>query len=273
MALKTANKPIGIFDSGIGGLTVAAAIQKVLPSESLLYFGDTLHLPYGEKSAEAITRYSEDITDFLIQKGCKCIVIACNTASSIAYEAVKKRAGSQAIVFNVIDPVAEYVADHFHDKKIGIIATKATVKSGMYSKKINKLNSSLEVSSIATPLLEPMIEEGFFNNKISKTIIHSYLSNIKLKNIKALILACTHYPLIKTEIEEFYKKKISIIDSAQIVAEHIGKELKRQHLLTSKKTIQHQFFLSDLTESFVKSTRYFFKKKISFNRNNLWKKN
>ena len=143
----------------------------------------------------------------------------------------------------------------------------------MYSKKINKLNSSLEVSSIATPLLAPMIEEGFFNNKISKTIIHSYLSNIKLKNIKALILACTHYPLIKTEIEEFYKKKISIIDSAQIVAEHIGKELKRQHLLTSKKTIQHQFFLSDLTESFVKSTRYFFKKKISFNRNNLWKKN
>jgi glutamate racemase len=264
MALKASNKPIGIFDSGIGGLTVAKAIQRVLPGESLIYFGDTLHLPYGEKSPKAITRYSEEITDFLLSKGCKCIVIACNTASSIAYEAVKKRVGNKAVVFNVIDPVAEYVATHFDDKKIGIIATKATVKSGMYLKKIQKINPTLEVSSYATPLLAPMIEEGFFNNKISRTIINSYLSNVKLKNIKALILACTHYPLIKPEIEEFYKKKVQIIDSAQIVANYIESKLREKHLITNKKTVRHFFYLSDLTESFIKSTRYFFKKKIKF---------
>ena len=253
MIEKKTNKPIGIFDSGIGGLTVASAIQKALPKESLMYFGDTLHFPYGEKSPAIITRYSEKITDFLLSKGCKCIIIACNTASSIAFETVKKRAGNRALVFNVIDPVAEYVATNFEDKKIGIIATKATVKSGMYEKKIHKLDSSVLVSSYATPLLAPMIEEGFFNNKISKTIINSYLSNTKLKGIKALILACTHYPLIKPEIEEYYKKKVQIIDSAQIVAENIAKQLRSHQLLTNKKTVKHHFFLSDLTESDRKS--------------------
>ena len=255
------NSPLGIFDSGIGGLTVAHAISKLLPSESFIYFGDTAHLPYGEKSPEAINRYATKIADFLVQKKCKMIVIACNTASSLAFETVKKHAPGIKVI-NVIDPVAELVANLFHDCRIGVIGTKATIKSDVYKKKIHHLNPTIEVTSQATPLLAPMIEEGFFNNNISRTIINSYLSKGKLKNIDALILACTHYPLIRAEIEEYYRNKTTVIDSAEIVAMSVKSSLLGLGLMSDRKIGRHHFYVSDYTSAFEKSTRYFFKGKL-----------
>ncbi len=268
--MKKAAYPIGIFDSGIGGLTVASAITKALPEESLVYFGDTAHLPYGEKSQEAIKSYSIKISDFLLSQNCKVIVIACNTASSIAFEVVREHVGDRALVIDVINPVAHEVASSFNSMKIGVIATKGTIKSDVYSKKIKEANSSLEVSSLATPLLAPMIEEGFFNNKISRTIINSYLSHPKIKKIDALILACTHYPLIRREIEEYYKSGVVIIDSAEIVAEYVKKELDFFKLLNKKKVHKHRFYISDFTSSFEQSTKLFFKGKIHLEHFPLW---
>lgn len=267
---------IGIFDSGIGGLTVANAIQMLLPDEALLYFGDTAHLPYGDKSAQAVENYSVRIAEFLISNHCKMIVIACNTASSFGYEAVKKLAGKNVPVINVIDPVVEMVAKKFQRGSIGVIGTKGTIRSDVYAKKISKQNRKLQVHSQATPLLAPMVEEGFFDNKISRTIINSYLTRPKLRDIDSLILACTHYPLIRKEIEEFYNGKVLVIDSAETVALHVQKKLATLNLLASeKKTTKGKkniFYVSDYTASFEKSTRIFFKGKIQLKHFPLWEK-
>lgn len=254
------NLPIGIFDSGIGGLTVANAVKKALPNESILYFGDTEHLPYGEKSADAIQQFSKRITEFLITKGCKLIIIACNTASSIAYDIVKQTAKGVPVI-NVIDPVVKHVATHCQNCHIGVIGTKGTTNSQVYPKKLHLLNAKADVTSLATPLLAPMIEEGFFNDQLSQTIINSYLSNPQLTGVDKLILACTHYPLIQDAIQKYYQEKVDIIDSASQVAEAVKALLEKKSLL-SNQAIKHQFFISDYTDSFEKSAKIFFHEEI-----------
>lgn len=276
MAIKKSTKnkstsPIGIFDSGIGGLTVANAIQKVMPGESLIYFGDTAHLPYGDKSPDSIKYYGIRIAQFLLDKNCKMIVIACNTASALAYEAVKDFVNGRVPVINVIDPVVDCIVNNKNAKKVGVIGTKGTIKSDIYPKRIKSKNKSIEVSSLATPLLAPMIEEGFFNNRISRSIIGSYLSSRKLAKIDSLILACTHYPLIRAEVEEFYKKKIEIIDTAGVVADKVKTVLKEKNILSKNKKVKHHFYVSDFTKSFEESTRYFFKNKIHLEKVDFWK--
>jgi glutamate racemase len=268
---KDAANPIGIFDSGIGGLTVANAIHHVLPHESIIYFGDTAHLPYGDKSADSIRYYAIRISQFLLKQQVKMIVIACNTASSLAYETVKDFVDGQVPVINVIDPVVEKVAALKPLHKIGVIGTKGTVKSDIYARKLKAKSKKLEVASLATPLLAPMIEEGFYNNKISRSIIASYLSNRRLKKIDALILACTHYPLIKPEIEEYYSSKINIVDSAGVVAEYVRQVLKENQLLSKNKKPRHYFYVSDFTNSFEESTKNFFKSKIHLQEVEMWK--
>lgn len=266
-----ASNPIGIFDSGIGGLTVANAIQKVLPLESLIYFGDTAHLPYGDKSPDSIKYYGIRIAQFLLDKDCKMIVIACNTASSLAYETVKDFVNGRVPVLNVIDPVVDYIVNNKNSKKVGVIGTKGTIKSEIYPKKIKIKNKTIEVFSLATPLLAPMIEEGFFNNKISRSIISSYLSSRKLAKIDSLVLACTHYPLIRPEVDEFYKKKINIIDTAGVVADKVKEVLKERNILNKKNKTVHHFYVSDFTKSFEESTRYFFRNKIHLEKVDFWK--
>lgn len=264
--------PIGIFDSGIGGLTVADAILKQMPAESIVYFGDTAHMPYGEKSADAIRAYAIRITDFLLENGCKAIVIACNSASSVAYETVKQHAAGRAVVLDVINPVVEKVSSLKKVQQVGVIGTRATIRSNAYAQGITSIAPDKKVSSLATPLLAPMIEEGFFNNNISRTIINNYLSRPKLKHIDALILACTHYPLIRKEIGDYYKRDILIVDSAEIVAAKLHSLLKKEKLLADrKKSGSKRFFVSDLTSSFEKSTRIFLKGKIKLELRNLWK--
>ncbi len=263
------NSPIGIFDSGIGGLTVANAITKALPNEDIIYFGDTEHLPYGEKSKEAIQSFSRKIITFLIEKQCKTIVIACNSASSVADESVYDTAINTP-VFNVIIPVAKEVVKICSDYKIGVIGTKATISSGIYEAKIKAECKSAKVVSLATPLLAPMIEEGFVNEEISHTVIANYLANPVLQNINHLILACTHYPLIHTEIKDYYKGKVNVIDSATIVANHISIELKNKNLLNDTAKTEHHFYVSNYTESFEKSAQFFFQENIKLEEVNLF---
>ncbi len=270
MKTKSDSRPIGIFDSGIGGLTVASAIARAMPNERIVYFGDTAHLPYGDKSPAAIRSYSAGIFEFLKSKNCKAIVIACNTASAVATSTVRALAGKDIPVINVIDPTARYVANQFQSGKIGAIATKATVNSRVYAKRIEKLNQNLKVTMLATPLLVSMIEEGFFNNNISQAIIDSYLSKSNLKEIDGLILGCTHFPLIKKEVQKFYHSSTEVIDSTEIVAQHTRSILEKNGLLNMSPGGAHHFYVSDLTSSFAESTKIFFGKKLKLEKKNLW---
>lgn len=263
------NLPIGIFDSGIGGLTVAHALKEKLPNESIIYFGDTEHLPYGEKSAEALRNYSKKITQFLLEKNCKCIVIACNSASSVAFDVVKKTV-KNIPVFNVIDPVIEKVSNSCNSCKVGVIGTKATISSNIYKNKLNAKCPRAVVTALATPLLAPMIEEKFIGGDISKKIIANYLSNKKLQEIDQLILACTHYPLIYKEIRDYFKGEVIIINSTNIVAEHIASELKNKTLLNNQFKPKYKFYVSNYTKAFEKSARFFFQEKIKLREANIW---
>jgi glutamate racemase len=269
-------QPIGIFDSGIGGLTVARAITKLLPNEQIIYFGDTAHMPYGEKSAEAIKHYAIKIAEFLKFKNCKMIVIACNTASAAAYKAVVKSTGMKDLIVNVIDPAVSYVVKNHYRQRVGVIATKRTISSNVYAKRIEALDPVSDVVQLATPLLAPMIEEGFYNNKISQTIINSYLSKSKLSKIDALILGCTHYPLIKDEIQNFYGKAVDIVDSSEIVAQYVKEVLEKNDLLNENKSKlfslakKSQFFVSDYTQSFEETSKIFFDEKVKLKQFNIW---
>lgn len=263
------NKPIGIFDSGIGGLTVARAIKNLLPEEDLIYFGDTAHLPYGDKSEAAIQVYSIKIADILLKKGCKVIVIACNSASSASYELLKEYVRTDTHVINVIDPMVELVTGKFAGRNVGLIGTKRTVQSDVYGRKIQEAGKDIKLHSLATPLLAPMIEEGFFNNQISHEIIAQYLADPTLQNIDALILACTHYPLIIKEIEQFYGGQMAILDSSQVVAEALRKYLAEEGLLNTSHVGEHHFIVSDFTESFESSARMFFHQSVKLEKHSL----
>lgn len=262
--------PVGIFDSGIGGLTVAHAIRKSLPNEALIYFGDTAHLPYGDKSEAAVQAYSIKIADVLLQKGCKVIVIACNSASSAAYELLKEYVGKRAKIINVIDPMVQYLSENYLGRKVGLIGTKRTINSGVYSKKVEEAEKSIDLVSLATPLLVPMIEEGFFNNRISSEIIDKYLSDDIFKDISALVLGCTHYPLIHHQINSYFDNKVDILDSSEITAAYLRDYLTAEKLLNIDTPGEDYFFVSDYTDSFESSTKIFFKERVHLEKYVLW---
>jgi glutamate racemase len=216
-------RPIGIFDSGIGGLTVARAIYDLLPNESLLYFGDTAHLPYGEKSPELIRRYSSRITQHLVESGCKAIVVACNSASSNAIEAIVKAAGPNVPVIDMVTPVIRSISAENGSQMVGLIGTRATISSGLYRKTMNQLNANSTLVSRATPLLASAIEEGFFNDSIPGAVLEAYFADDSFNNIDSMILGCTHYPLVRKHVQALLPKGVKVIDSPKIIAQ----ELKR----------------------------------------------
>jgi glutamate racemase len=262
------DQPIGVFDSGIGGLTVAHAIRNILPNESMIYFGDIAHLPYGDKSEAAIQAYSVKIADVLLKKGCKVIVIACNSASSAAYELLKEYVRKDIHIINVIDPMVDLVTSQFPGKQVGLIGTKRTVQSGVYARKIEESKKGITLHSLATPLLAPMIEEGFFNNQISHEIIAQYLSDPALGSIDALILACTHYPLIKKEIKDYYQEQIAVLDSSEVIALALKTYLQKEGLLNDQAITNDHFLVSDYTESFA--ARMFFHDTVHLEKHSLW---
>ncbi|MCU0378547.1 MAG: glutamate racemase [Bacteroidales bacterium] len=267
--MEAVERPIGVFDSGVGGLTVAHAIRQALPGERLIYFGDTAHLPYGDKSEEAIRSYSRRITEFLLGYDAKLVLVACNSASASAYESLLEEFGDKTLIMDVINPVVEYIASH-HYGKLGVIGTKRTISSGTYEKKIRDTSASTTVHSLATPLLVPMIEEGFIFDDISNAIIRTYLSDNSLKDIDALILGCTHYPIIRNQISKFFNFNVEVIDSARIVAQRLKVMLEQNDLLSNGRPGEDLFFVSDYTEYFEKIARMFFEGNINLRKADIW---
>jgi len=262
-------QPIGIFDSGVGGLTVAHAIKQILPGESLVYFGDTAHLPYGDKSAEAIRYYSGRITEFLLNHDAKVVLVACNSASASAFDTLKKEFQDRAILIDVIDPVVNYLSTRDF-RKIGVIGTKRTISSGTYDQKLKERSPQTTVVSMATPLLVPMIEEGFIFDDISNAIIRSYLSDKTLSGIEALILGCTHYPIIKNQISKFFNFNVEVVDSARIVSLVLKETLEKNKMLNDTGNVHDQFFISDYTAYFEKIARMFFEGEINLKKADIW---
>lgn len=268
---SNSSQPIGIFDSGMGGLTVAHAVTKLLPNESIIYFGDTAHAPWGDKSAAAIQAYSIKICDMLLKQNCKLILIACNSASAVAYELVREYLGRTLIVVDVIDPMIDHLAQNYIDKTIGLIGTKQTINSNIYKKKLDELGINIQLNTLATPLLVPLIEEGFIDQMIMTDAIKTYLKESSLRNLDALVLGCTHYPLIKQQIKHFYGDSTAIVDSTDIVAEAVKNRLKERRLLAiSTNTPKKRFYVSDYTPAFSALAYLFFKTPISLERYPLW---
>ncbi|MHB1947236.1 MAG: glutamate racemase [Gammaproteobacteria bacterium] len=269
MTQHLTSQPIGIFDSGIGGLTVAHAIVKKLPHENIIYFGDTAHLPYGDKSTTAIQAYSVKIAHMLLQQNCKLILIACNSASAAAYELVKEYIGSKAIVMNVIDPIIQLLHDQYAHKNIGLIGTRQTVNSNVFKKKIDKLNRNIQVTSLATNLLASAIEE-FGDSRAIDSLLEEYLSHPTLQNLDALVLACTHYPIIKNKIANYFKNAMEIIDPSDTVANAVQHRLTQDNLLNTEGPGKKRFYVSDYTESFAAGTKIFFDELITLEHYPLW---
>jgi len=255
------NRPIGIFDSGVGGLTVLREVEKLLPFEDIVYLGDTARVPYGNKSKSTIIKFSRESADFLKKKRVKLIVAACNTSSALALESLKK--SSNIPILGVIEAGIEKAVVLTCEKKIAVIGTKSTIKSNSYQKLIAKKDKSIKVYSQSCPLFVPLVEEGILKGEIVKEAIRMYLESLKDKGIDVIILGCTHYPLLKRQIS-FYLKSVVVIDSAKEVASHAMNILKSKNLLSEKKgKSMIEFYLTDESKEFVKLAKLFLKRKIS----------
>lgn len=256
------NAPIGIFDSGIGGLTVAKAVAKALPTEDIIYFGDTARVPYGIKSEETVREYALQITDFLLSKGVKMILIACNTVSASAKNEIKEKTGSLPVL-DVITSGTEMALKQTPNNHIGVIGTLATVNSKAYEKSIHALNSEIKVTQQACPLLVPLAEEGWIDNEVATKTLENYLSAFDKSDINSLILGCTHYPLFKKAIPSILKSQnIKIIDSADSIALTAKNTLSTLELLNSKGG-EFQCFVSDRPQRFQELAERFLGRKIS----------
>jgi len=244
---------IGIFDSGIGGLTVVREVLEKLPQYRIIYFGDTARTPYGTKSQKTIIEYAIEDTEFLLSKGAKVIIVACNSASSVAFETLKER--FKVPLFEVIQPAVEKTLRLTQKQRIGVIGTRATVGSGIYERLLKEADPGIQVFSQACPLLVPLVEEGWLKRPETKRIVRKYLSPLKMKQVDTLVLGCTHYPLLKAVIQAKMGKRVRVIDSSKEVALWVKDYLERNPEITGSLTPAtgqdgHRFFVSDLTPSF-----------------------
>lgn len=247
--MKTA--PIGVFDSGVGGLTVAREIMRNLPKEDIVYFGDTARVPYGSKSKDNIIRYSRQIIHFLQTKGVKAIVIACNTASALALDTVKDE--FDIPIIGVVEPGARAALAVTENKKIGVIGTEATVRSSMYEKIIKGINPEVSVVAKACPLFVPLVEEGFKKHQVTDEIIDYYLASMKKSDIDALILGCTHYPLLRSKIREYVGEKITLVNPAYETAMDLKRILMQMDMENPDVEGDHgsySFYVSDAADKF-----------------------
>jgi len=245
------NRPIGFFDSGLGGLTCMPYLMRELPEEKIIYFGDTARTPYGSKATDTIRKFSIQIADFLVENDVKMIVIACNTVSAVALFDIRERFPNIPVI-GIIKPAAEKVIQACSaENRIGIIGTKATILSGVYDQLIKGQNSELNVFSMACPAFVPLIEEGILNNEIMDLTIKHYLNDFLLENrIDTVVLGCTHYPLIRENIERLYPG-IQIIDPSQEIISTIKDVLAERGLGAKDSTFGSTFYASDLSENFT----------------------
>jgi glutamate racemase len=256
------DRPIGVFDSGIGGLTVLKEILRELPQESTIYLGDTARVPYGIRSAETVMRYSFENTKFLSSKGIKILVIACNTASSVSLDALKN---SVAIpVLGVIEPGSKAAVKATQNRKIGVIGTSATVQSNAYTTAIHAIDPAIQVFGLACPLFVPLVEEGWITGNIAMMIAKQYLSGIKEKGIDTLVLGCTHYPLLKKVISDVMGEEVTLIDSAVETSREIKTVLALSELeREQKQSPRREFYVTDSPDRFVKVGESFLGEKIN----------
>ena len=249
--MKNNNLPIGVFDSGVGGLTVLSKLNAALPQENFIYFGDTAHVPYGNKSKETIEKYCLNIVRFLNAQKAKLIIIACNTASAIALKTIQEN--TDIPVLNVIDPCIEVAVNNTKTNHIGVIGTKTTISSQAYVEKIHAINKNIVVYSKECPLFVPIIEESLSNHSIANSAAKLYLKKIP-KEVDTLILGCTHYPLIKKTIQNSISSKISILDSSIVVADYVKEYMVKNSLLNSEFLKgENSFYISDDVEKFENS--------------------
>ncbi|MGD2028661.1 MAG: glutamate racemase [Desulfobacterales bacterium] len=253
---------IGIFDSGIGGLTVVRSLMKQLPDHDIIYFGDTARTPYGSKSPETVVGYALENTEFLLKQGAKIVVMACNTASSVASDHVAKN--FDIPIFEVISPASSKAVKNSRNLIIGVIGTRATVKSGIYEKKIQAIRPAAKVYSVACPLLVPLVEEGWLKKPETVMILKKYLHPLKIRQIDTLILGCTHYPLLMDKIQRKIGKRVTVIDSSIALAENV-KNFLDTHPEVDKflgKKGAFKLFVSDVTEQFEKTAEATLKMKV-----------
>ncbi len=248
MSGKSDARPIGVFDSGIGGITVLRELVKAFPNENFIYLGDTARLPYGSKSAATVRNYSVQNMKYLISQNVKAIVVACNTASTQIFE----NEFENCPVYNVIDPGAKLAAEKTKNNKVGVLATRAAVKAGSYPEKIKSLNPVIEVISQACPLFVPLAEEGWNEDPITNLIAFRYLQNLKTADVDTVVLGCTHYPLLRVAIGRVFGNHVTLVDSGEAVALQIAEDFDGQkilrHLPENQQTLK--ISLTDQSEHF-----------------------
>jgi glutamate racemase len=246
-------RPIGVFDSGIGGLTVLKELTAMLPGEDFIYLGDTARLPYGTKSNEVIVRYSRENTEFLLAKGIKLLVVACNTSSAVALDEIERH--TMVPVIGVIEPGARAAVKASRTGKIGVIGTEATIASGAYTRAIQSLKARAEIYTRACPLLVPLVEEGWTDNDIAERTVTHYLESLKASGIDTLLLGCTHYPLLRAMFERVLGSRVKIVDSA--VATAVCERLAALKLTRRAGGGAQSFFVTETPDRFVRVGRRF----------------
>ncbi len=259
--MQEREKAIGIFDSGIGGLTVFQAIREKLPHEHLIYLGDTARLPYGNKSRETITRYSVENTQFLMRAGVKAVVVACNTASALGLAELQKQFSIP--ILGVIEPGAQAAVAATQSGEVGIVGTEATISSSSYTKAIQDLNSQIRVWGVACPLFVPLAEEGWIEDSITLAVAEKYLASFYKTPIDTLILGCTHYPILKKVISQVLGEKVKLVDSAEQTALALKKLLQEKELTHPEPSFSEAtFFVTDSPARFKQVGRNFLKQSL-----------
>jgi glutamate racemase len=253
-------RPIGVFDSGIGGLTVLRAIHELLPAEDTIYLGDTARSPYGTKSPEAVTRYSFENVDFLLARGIKILVVACNTSSAVALSALRDQV--PVPVLGVIEGGVKAALRATSNRKIGVIGTEATIHSGAYTRALKAIRPEVEVYSRACGLFVPLAEEGWVDNRVAELVVESYLKSLKESGIDTLILGCTHYPLLKKTIGAYMGKGVVLVDSAGETAREAKRLLADLSLCRRRRKGEASFFVTDVPDRFVKVGHRFLGEKV-----------
>jgi len=244
-------KAIGIFDSGVGGLTVLKEVMKALPQEDTIYLGDTARVPYGTKSPETVTRYSMEITSYLVNRDIKLLVVACNTASALSLDELRK-CFSIPIV-GVIEPGARRAASTTKTGKIGVIGTEATIRSSAYTKAIKRINPEIEVINRACPLFVPLAEEGWVDNEVARLTAEIYLSGLRNEGVDTLVLGCTHYPILKDTISRIMGTGVHLVDSAEETARTVTSILRESGLIRPpSERGNHHYFVTDVPAGFIK---------------------
>jgi glutamate racemase len=256
------NNPIGVFDSGIGGLTVVRALMEGLPFEDIIYFGDTARVPYGVKSVETIRRYATQITEFLLQQKVKALIVACNTMSAVAYQVIEDL--STVPLLGVVDAGARGAIAVTKNKRVGIIGTPATINSNAYVKAIKKRDPEIEIFTRPCPLFVPLIEEGWLDHQVTRLTAQEYLKPVVDKDIDTLVLGCTHYPLLKPLLQEILGDPIRLVDSAQAITKQT-RELLNEHNLRNehKKSPEYRFYVTDVPLRFKEIGELFLGRSLS----------